>query len=119
MLYERRARVDAQRDTNAPPEDTHLAMHGESHPGYLEYVKIAVILGAITAVEVGVYYVEAIEDLLIPILIALSTVKFALVALWFMHLKFDNRIFSWLFVGGIMLAASVFLVAWTTLDILL
>jgi cytochrome c oxidase subunit 4 len=114
LLWERRLRTPDSETT-----DPHAEIHGVAHPGPAEYVKIAVILASITFVEVAVYYVDALEDLLIPILIVLSTTKFALVAMWFMHLKFDNRIFSWLFVGGIILAASVFIVAWSTLDILL
>jgi cytochrome c oxidase subunit 4 len=119
LLREKRLKAQEQRSTNTPPEDVHLAIHGQAHPGPLEYTKIAVVLAAITLMEVGVYYVEAIEDLLIPILVVLSITKFALVAMWYMHLKFDSRLFSWLFVGGILLAASVFIAAWSTLDILL
>ncbi|HEX2173959.1 MAG TPA: cytochrome C oxidase subunit IV family protein [Dehalococcoidia bacterium] len=69
------------------------------HPGQGEYVRIAVILAVITAIEVGVYYVEALRGLLIPILIVLGALKFALVVMFFMHLKFDNRLFTFLFTG--------------------
>jgi len=51
----------------------------------------------------------------VALLIALSILKFSLVVLWFMHLKFDNRLFSQLFVGGLLLALSVFVVAVATL----
>ena len=39
---------------------------------------------------------------LVPILLILSATKFALVVLWFMHLRFDNALFSTLFTGGLM-----------------
>ncbi|MCH7577011.1 MAG: cytochrome C oxidase subunit IV family protein [Chloroflexi bacterium] len=88
---------------------------GRAHPGPLEYVKIGLILAVITAVEVGIYYVEAIEDALVPILIALSALKFTLVVMWFMHLKFDNRVFSWLLAGGLALIGLLLVVVLATL----
>src|SRR2546428_576910 len=69
-----------------------------SHPGAKEYLGIAVILTVITAVEVAVYYVPSMHPVLVPTLLVLSTLKFSLVAMFYMHLKFDARLFSWLFV---------------------
>ena len=80
-----------------------------AHPTPRTYVTIAVILGAITAVEVGIFYIEAIKDVLVPMFIVLSAVKFALVAMFYMHLKFDDRLFSGFFVGGLILATSIIL----------
>lgn len=115
MLWERRtAATPDQMVGHSPISPGHQGVH----PGYAEYVKIAVILAVLTLIEVGVYYVDALEDVLIPILVGLATLKFALVAMWFMHLKFDSRLFSVTFVGGIILAAAVFIAAWSTLDIL-
>ena len=65
------------------------------------------ILSAITAVEVGIFYIEDLGKGIIPILVVLSTAKFALVAMFYMHLRYDSRIFTGLFVGGIALAISV------------
>ncbi len=78
-----------------------------AHPGPLRYVQIAVILSVITAVEVAVYYVPAMAGALVPTLLVLSALKFSLVVMWYMHLRFDNRIFSAIFVGGLLLAGSV------------
>ncbi len=86
-----------------------------AHPGPLEYVKIGLILAVITAVEVGIYYIEAIEDALVPILIVLSALKFTLVVMWFMHLKFDSRVFSWLLAGGLALIGVLLVVVLSTL----
>ena len=44
---------------------------------------------------------------MIPILFTLSAGKFALVAMYYMHLKFDHNLFSYMFVGGFILAACV------------
>ena len=45
----------------------------------------------------AVFYIPALESVLVPILLVLSAGKFALVAMWYMHLKFDHRLVSWLF----------------------
>ena len=87
------------------------------HPSELEYIKIAVVLALITAAEVAVYYVESLEGLLVPILVVFSTIKFMLVVLWFMHLRFDSRLFRRLFVAGIALAVFCFTIVLTTFHV--
>ena len=80
--------------------------HSE-HPTPGTYFKVAMVLAAITAVEVAVFYLEFVGYGIIPILALLSGAKFILVMMYYMHLKFDSRIFSTLFVAGLVLAASV------------
>lgn len=82
--------------------------HGEHHPSDMEYIKIAVILALVTGAEVIVYYIRSLRPLIVPILLSMAVVKFAMVALWFMHLKFDSRVFRRFFVLGIILALAVF-----------
>jgi len=77
------------------------------HPTPLTYFKVAMSLVIITAIEVGVFYVEDLGKGIIPILIILSGGKFALVAMFYMHLRYDARLFSAFFVGGLALALSV------------
>jgi cytochrome c oxidase subunit 4 len=77
------------------------------HPTPVTYFKVAMTLSIITAVEVGVFYIEDLGKGIIPVLVILSTVKFALVAMFYMHLRYDSRIFSGLFIGGLALAISV------------
>ena len=84
------------------------------HPGPRAYVGVAVILSVITALEVAIYYVPSLRGLLVPMLLAFSAVKFILVVAWFMHLKFDSRLFRRLFVTGLVLASLVFLVVLLT-----
>jgi cytochrome c oxidase subunit 4 len=79
-----------------PGHERHQTEH--SHPGAKEYLGIAVVLTVITAVEVAVFYIPGLKPILVPALLTLSAVKFAMVAMWYMHLKFDHRLFSWLFV---------------------
>ena len=86
------------------------ASHGEhAHPGAREYLAIAVVLTVITAVEVAVFYIPAMRPAIVPVLLTLSALKFVLVAMFYMHLKFDHRLFSWLFVVPMALAAAVIL----------
>jgi hypothetical protein len=53
---------------------------------------------------------------LVLALIVASTLKFLLVVLWFMHLKFDNSLFLQLFAGGMLLTFAIFSVALATVD---
>lgn len=80
-----------------------------SHPTPGLYTKIAVTLVILTALEVAVYYVESIRAYLIPILIVLMIVKFALVGMYYMHLKQDAKLFTGLFVFPILLAVGLIL----------
>ena len=81
------------------------------HPGAREYVRIFLILGAITAFEVAIYYVrDGFGAWFIPVLFGLAITKFALVVLWFMHLKFDDHRFSRFFLMGLAGAATLYLV---------
>ena len=78
-----------------------------SHPNALRYVQIATILAVLTAFEVTVYYMQSIRLYLVPILLTLSSIKFVLVVLFYMHLKFDSRLFSALFTLGLLIAGTI------------
>ena len=96
--------------------------HGEhhEHPSDRQYVKIALILGALTALEVFTYF-ESVHNLgdaaLYVILIVLMVLKFIYVVAWFMHLKFDSVLFRRVFVAGVVLALGVYLVMLTAFRI--
>ena len=87
------------------------------HPSEWEYIKVALVLAVITLAEVLVYYVESLEGLLVPILIVFSTIKFVLVVLWFMHLRFDSRLFRRLFVTGMVLAMFCYMAVLSTFHV--
>ena len=94
-------------------ETTEPATQGHAHPGPREYVLVAVVLAIATAIEVGWYYLDVPHALFVALLLSLAVLKFAIVALWFMHLRFDNRIFKRLFVTGVLLAMAVYLIVLT------
>ena len=105
---------DVDHDTAAEAVD-HQVVH--AHPSDGQYVKIALILGVITAAEVGTYFWEdlfgskpstlALVVTLFPMMIA----KFAIVTGYFMHLKYDNPLFKRVFVFGLVLATVVYMIA--------
>jgi cytochrome c oxidase subunit 4 len=84
--------------------------HGMSDAGY---IKIALILAAITALEVSTSYLD-FGPLFMPSLMIMMVVKFVMVVSYFMHLKFDSKIFSFLFYTGLGLALFVYIVALAT-----
>lgn len=93
----------------------HAEAHAEKHPGVLEYTQIGLILFVITAIEVGIYYVGLGFTTLVIALIVLSLIKFSLVVAWFMHLRFDNKLFMTFFIAGLFTALIVFTVVLTAL----
>ncbi|MGH9117687.1 MAG: cytochrome C oxidase subunit IV family protein [Acidimicrobiales bacterium] len=99
-----------------PPaiDDPH-ATHERTHPPDSEYIKIFLILAAITAAEVATYYVDLETGfLLLLLLIPMMIAKFIIVAMFFMHLRYDSKVFTAAFVFGIVLAAGVYIVALAT-----
>lgn len=84
--------------------------HGMSDAGY---IKIAIILALITGLEVSTYYVN-FGPLFMPALLTMMVVKFVMVVSYFMHLKFDSKIFSFLFYVGLGLAIFVYCMALAT-----
>ncbi|MEX2228998.1 MAG: cytochrome C oxidase subunit IV family protein [Dehalococcoidia bacterium] len=81
--------------------------------GPRQYVMIGVILTIITAIELWVSY-SGLDAIIIPVLLVLSAVKFAVVVAFFMHLRFDSKMLTRLFVFGLALASAI-LVALTAL----
>jgi len=98
----------AHHDEHATGEHAH-APGQHAHPSAKEYIGIAVVLTVITAIEVAVFYVPALHPFLAPVLLTLSALKFGIVAMWYMHLKFDPRLYSWVFVVPMIFAAAIIL----------
>ena len=107
-------RKDALQAEGADGE-AHLEPGGHAHPSPAEYIKIGAILVVVTTVEVALYYVGMSETVLVITMMPLSWLKFLLVVLWFMHLKFDNPFFRQLFFSGLGLAVIVFAIALATI----
>jgi cytochrome c oxidase subunit 4 len=78
-----------------------------AHPGPRTYVIIGVILAIITMAEVWAYTQQSLKPILVPVLLILSATKFAIVVGFYMHLRYDNRLFTGVFGFGLLVAASV------------
>jgi cytochrome c oxidase subunit 4 len=108
----------------APPQDTHDSPHGASHvdhatlgevhehPNWGTYKWVALILTVITVIEVWVYYIPAFvaSRLFVPSLLIMSAVKFAIVVMFYMHLKYDHKLFRALFTGPLTIAILTMIV---------
>ena len=98
-------------------------MGEHAHPTGTAWIwKIFWLLLAITAVEVALGIVKpefllvqfAGTSLLNLIFIGLTLVKAAYIVMYFMHLKFDNKLFSLMFYIGLGLALFVYITALAT-----
>ena len=84
----------------------------DKHWSDRQYVQLFVFLVVVTAVEVALsYMVDDLGALFLPLLLVLMAIKFFAVVLFFMHLRFDNRLFGLMFYMGLGLAVGVYLVA--------
>ena len=98
------------------PTEDRPEEHG-AHPTEAKYIKVALVLAVVTAVEVGLYYTKFSQAATNLALVVLALIKFVMVAAYFMHLKFDNRLLRRLFVTGFVLAASVYAAYLLTLGV--
>lgn len=94
----------------AMASETHTEEETSHHPTASQYVEIGVILAGLTGIEVGLFFAPLASQVTVPALGALTVLKFLLVVAWFMHLRFDHPLFRVLFLIGIALAVSVFVV---------
>ena len=83
--------------------------HTSRHPTFKQYVAIAIFLFAITIIEFLIIVPEDFrgKGWTIAPLAILSAIKFAAVIFFYMHLKFDNRLLTWIFLGGLALGFAV------------
>ena len=94
---------------HAAHEHGEPAHEGAAHATNQMYVRIAIILAIITFVEVVIYYVPTIRGVLVPALLVLSLAKFLMVVGYFMHLRFDSRLYRFMFVAGLVITLGVYL----------
>ena len=89
---------------HVPDED-----RGQEHLTDSTYIKIALILVAITTIEVAIYYIQWFHDSgsLVPSLAVLSLAKFIIVISYYMHLKVDDARYRYIFIGGLIFAAAI------------
>ena len=104
--------------TTEHADHTEHTSHGDhhedsSHKPNSFYIKVAVALAFITGIEVALYCLD-LGAWYLPILLVLMLIKFLTVVSLFMHLKYDNKLFSMLFYSGLILAVLVYVAALMT-----
>ena len=90
------------------PHDPNDPADPHSHPTAGTYVKVGLFLTVLTALEVWAYYVPSFvaSRAFVPTLLILSAVKFAIVVAFYMHLKYDHKLFRALFTGPLIIAMT-------------
>lgn len=100
-------------DTAHTSHADHTSM-GEvhEHPTWKQYKWVALILTVITIIEVWVYYIPSFvaSRLFVPALLFMSAIKFAIVVAYYMHLKYDHKLFRALFIGPLIIAILTLIV---------
>ncbi len=97
----------SQENIQVEEHGAHIGAVHTGHPTPATYFKVAMILSALTAIEVAIFYITPLSYGIIPILAVLSIGKFVLVILYYMHLKFDSKVFSGMFFFGLFVATGV------------
>jgi cytochrome c oxidase subunit 4 len=101
--------------TSTTEHDAATHAEGHDHPTDMTFIKVAVILAIITALETSTYWwPSSVHTLSMAVLLILMTVKFFMILLWFMHLKWDSKLFSLMFYIGLVLAIGCYMVALLT-----
>ena len=97
---------DPAHDSHASVE--HVALGAEhEHPTWSTYWKVALILTLITVVEVWIYYTPFSKSaLFVPALLIMSAVKFFTVVAFYMHLRYDHKLFRALFTAPLIIAMT-------------
>ena len=83
--------------------------HGDGETAkYHAFVNLALILAAITGVELVLVYIPFPPIFIFASLLALSLFKFAAVVAWFMHLIYDKLILTLAFATGMCIATGTY-----------
>jgi cytochrome c oxidase subunit 4 len=86
------------------PHEAAVPVH-RAHATTGTYLTIAAVLTVLTIIEVGAF--PQFKPILVPSLLTLSAAKFSLVVMFYMHLKFDHKLFRAVFVLPLAIATAV------------
>jgi cytochrome c oxidase subunit IV len=99
---------ERDRVASAEPAQAHDDAHAHAHPDWSTYKWVALILTVITVVEVWIFYTPFAENrLFVPSLLLMSAAKFLIVVMFYMHLKYDAKLFRALFTGPLIIGVIV------------
>lgn len=101
-------------------EEERASEEEHSHPSDWQYIKVAIILALLTALEVFTYF-ESVHRLgdaaLFSILTVIMVLKFIYVGGWFMHLKYDSPLMRRIFMTALGFSLGVYLIMLTSFRI--
>jgi cytochrome c oxidase subunit IV len=96
-----------------------MADKHRKHPTPRDYWRLALILAVITAAEVWVTYIDALDPVVAPMLLVMGGAKFFIVVGWYMHLRYEERLMKALFYVGLIAAPILFGVVLFTFGLLI
>ncbi|MDJ0924977.1 MAG: cytochrome C oxidase subunit IV family protein [Acidimicrobiia bacterium] len=89
-----------------------------AHPTPRLYWLIAIFLAVVTAIEVAVPQIDALDPIKVPLLWILAALKFFTVVGFFMHLRYDKKLYRTLFFFGVFGVFPLFIVVLLSLHAL-
>ena len=104
---------DSRSTSPTPPEASHAPARRAPEPEGVRPDRDRA-RRAITVAEVVDVLPRAAAPLLIVMLLGFTVIKFTIVVMWFMHLKFDERRYARFFVMGLALAVTLYLIVLLT-----
>lgn len=91
------------------------AHEAHDHPTDKTFIKVAIFLAILTALETSTYWwPKSLHTVAMITLLVMMAIKFFVILMWFMHLKFDSKLFGFLFYTGLVLAVGCYVVALLT-----
>lgn len=106
-----------QHELGASMPDPHGEIAHSEHPSVKAYIRIGIVLAVLTGIEVVVSYSHHSARTITAVLLCLMFLKFVLVVLWFMHLKFDSRRYARFFVMGLAGALTLYTIVLMTFGV--
>ena len=95
---------------SAVSEQVPTTAEHDGHATPVTYVQIALILAVMTACEVGLMYLpdglRPLRPALLALLLLISSLKFGMVASYFMHLRYDHRLYAGVFIVAMVVAGG-------------
>ena len=88
--------------------------YGGRVPTPLFYTIIGVVLALLTGLEVWLFTLrDTIGGSFVTIMLLLALFKFIIVVAFFMHLRFEKGLLSWVFASGLFIAVAIFVLMLT------
>ena len=89
-----------------------------AHPTPAVYWGIAVFLAVVTGIEIAVPSISALDPVKVPLLLILGAIKFGTVVAYFMHLRYDSKLYRTLFLFGVIGVIPLFVIVLLTMHAL-